>query len=68
MQVKTPVGTFPLHLVGIRVDTGRPTLDTAMGAWRSEVTAERSDAPLAALLLAVLAAMFLLGRASSGRR
>ena len=65
MRVLSPVGTFPLRLTGARLKDGRPVLDTAMGVWRSEVSFELSDLPLAALAAGLLAAAFAAGRASA---
>ncbi len=67
MRVLTPVGTFPLHLAGVRVSDNRPVIDTAMGAWRSEIRFDRDDVLLVAAVLGVLAAAFAVGRASKRR-
>jgi hypothetical protein len=40
-------------------------VDTRLGAWRSEVTLERSVAPLAAAALGLLALVYALGRRSA---
>lgn len=64
MQVRSPVGTFPLRITGARIAGGAPRLDTAMGAWRSEVTLDRNDLPLAIAAAGALAAAFALGRHS----
>jgi hypothetical protein len=65
MRVLSPVGTFPMRLTGARLKDGRPVLDTAMGVWRSEVSFELSDLPLAALAAGLLAGAFAAGRASA---
>jgi hypothetical protein len=64
MRVLSPVGTFPLSLKGIRLADGRPVVDTAMGAWRSEIRLDRHDVPLVAVAVGLIAASFLLGRVS----
>ena len=64
MQVQSPVGTFPLRVAGVRLDGRTLKLETYLGAWRSEVTLDRSDAPLAAAALGLLALAFALGRRS----
>jgi hypothetical protein len=68
MRVLSPVGTFPLRLTGARLKDGRPVLDMAMGVWRSEVTFEPGDLPLAGLGVILLAAAFTAGRASAPPR
>ena len=65
MRVLSPVGTFPLRLTGVRLSGGKPVLDTAMGVWRSEVSFERGDLPLAVLAAGLLAGAFAAGRASA---
>lgn len=62
MRVQSPVGEFPVTLVGAKLEHGRPTVEMAMGAWRSRVSLERADAPLLAALLLLLAAVFAAGR------
>jgi hypothetical protein len=39
-----------------------------MGAWRSEVTFDRTDLPVAAMVLAAAALLVAAGRATSGHR
>ena len=65
MQVQSPVGTFPLRLVGVRLQGHSLKVDTYLGAWRSEVTLDRSDARLAAAVFALLGLAFALGRTSA---
>jgi hypothetical protein len=65
MQVQSPVGTFPLRFAGVRLQGRSLRVDTRLGAWRSEVTLERSDAPLAAAALGLLALVYALGRRSA---
>ena len=67
MRVQSPVGEFPLRVRGVRLREGRVTVDTALGAWTSGVTFDRSDLAVAGFAVAVLAFVFVLGRAS-GRR
>lgn len=64
MQVKSPVGVFPMRITRARLSRDGMRLDTAMGAWRSEVELDRSDVPLLATGVAALAAAFVLGRLS----
>jgi hypothetical protein len=66
MQVRSPVGTFPLRITGARVADGAPRFDAAMGAWRSEVALDRRDVPLVAAAVGMLAVAFALGRYSRG--
>ncbi len=66
MQVQSPVGTFPLRVAGVRLQRGSLKVDTYLGAWRSEVTVDRSDARLAVAVLGLLAIVFALGRRSAG--
>lgn len=66
MQVRSPVGTFPLRITGARIADGAPRFDTAMGAWRSEVALDRGDVPLVTAAAAALAVAFVLGRYSRG--
>jgi hypothetical protein len=54
MQVLSPVGRFRVSLGGARWEHGRPVLDVRMGAWRSEVTLERRDLPLAGAALGLV--------------
>ena len=61
MRVLSPVGTFPLSVTGARVGRTGVVIDTAMGAWRSEVRLERRDAPMVALAVGVLIGAFTLG-------
>ena len=65
MQVLSPVGTFPLKITHASLRGRRPTFEAAMGAWRSEVTLDRGDLPLAAGALAALALAFAAGRLSA---
>ena len=65
MQVQSPVGTFPLRVAGVRFQGSSLKVDAYLGAWRSEVTLDRSDAPLAAAALGLLALVFALGRRSA---
>jgi hypothetical protein len=65
MRVLSPVGTFPLRLTGARLKDGKPVLDTAMGAWRSEVIFEAGDVPIAILAIGLIAVAFAAGRASA---
>lgn len=68
MQVLSPVGTFPVKLTGVRVGPGGPRLQTAMGAWHSEVSVERADLPLLGAAAGALAVAFLLGRLTANHR
>jgi len=68
VQVLSPVGAFPLRLVGARMKSGALVIEAAMGAWKSEIRLERSDLPLAGAAVAVLALAFAWGRASSRKR
>lgn len=67
MRVLSPVGTFPLRLTGARLERSGPVVDTAMGAWRSEVRLDRADVPVAAAAACLLAGAFLIGWASGHR-
>jgi hypothetical protein len=67
MQVQSPVGEFPVALVGFELDGPIPKLRMDMGAWRSRVSFDRGDLPLLAALLTVLALVFLGGRRSARR-
>jgi hypothetical protein len=67
MRVLSPVGAFPLSVTGARLSRAGLVIDTAMGAWRSEVRVERRDLPLVALAAGTLAAAFTLGY-SAGKR
>jgi hypothetical protein len=67
MEVLTPVGRFPLRIVGAHLAGDGLRVETRLGAWRSTIAFERADRPLAACAVAILAGAFLLGRAS-GRR
>jgi hypothetical protein len=67
MRVQSPVGQFPVHVVGIGLRHGRPTVEIAMGAWRSRVWFERTDVPLIAAVLLLLASVFAAGRRSASR-
>jgi hypothetical protein len=62
MQVRSPVGTFPVHITAARIGRGGLTLATTMGAWRSEISLDRRDLPLLAGGVALLAAAYALGR------
>jgi hypothetical protein len=66
MEVVSPVGSFPLRLRSARIRDGKVRVNADMGAWRSEVGLGREDLPLVAACAAVLAVVFLLGRASKG--
>jgi hypothetical protein len=68
MRVQSPVGTFPVRVVGARLEGTSPCVETTMGAWRSEVRFERSDAPFAVIALAILLLAFLAGRQSAPSR
>jgi hypothetical protein len=61
------VGRFPLRVKRVRLHNGRVRVDTALGAWTSEVSFDRSDTTLAGGVLGALLAAFALGRVS-GRR
>ena len=61
MRVQSPVGEFPVKIVSVRLDRGRPELHVAMGAWRSKVSLERADVPLVGSILLLLAAIFVAG-------
>ena len=65
MQVQTPVGTFPLRIAGVRLQGSSLKVDSYLGAWRSEVTLDRSDAPLAGAAFGLLTLVFALGRRSA---
>jgi len=65
MQVQSPVGTFPLRVAGVRLHGRSLKVDTYLGAWRSEVTLDRSDVRLAAALVGLLALVFAVGRRSA---
>jgi hypothetical protein len=62
MQVRSPVGTFPVHITAARIGRGGVTLATSMGAWRSEIKFDRQDLPLLAGGVALLAGAYALGR------
>jgi len=64
MQVQSPVGTFPLKVRRVRIQDGAVRVDTALGAWASEVRFDRADAPLVGAALGTLVLSFLAGRAS----
>ena len=68
MHVLSPVGTFPLRVQRARVEDGRVVIETAMGAWRSEVRLDRSDIPLVAGALGSLVMAFAFGRISARGR
>jgi hypothetical protein len=68
MQVLSPVGTFPLRFTGVHIKQRIPVIDTAMGAWRSELRLDRHDLPLAAAAVGVISTAFLLGRVCMRRR
>jgi hypothetical protein len=65
MQVQSPVGSFPLRVAGVRLQGRSLKVDTYLGAWRSEVTLDRTDARLAAVVFGLLALVFALGRRSA---
>jgi hypothetical protein len=66
MRVLSPVGAFPLKLTGAHIEEhSTPVVDTAMGAWRSEVRFDRHDLPLFAAVAGLLVGVFLVGRLSS---
>jgi hypothetical protein len=68
MQVISPVGAFPLRVQRARVEDGRIVIETAMGAWRSEVRLDRSDIPLVAGALGSLVVAFAFGRITGRSR
>ena len=65
MRVLSPVGTFPMKLTGAHLEERRPVIDTAMGAWRSEVRLDRNALPLIAAAAGLVVSVFLLGRLTS---
>jgi hypothetical protein len=64
MRVQSPVGEFPVTPVAVHLKGGAPSVELAMGAWRSRVSLTRQDGPLIAAVLAVLALVYLAGRRS----
>ncbi|GJJ23748.1 hypothetical protein MTY414_74220 [Mycolicibacterium mageritense] len=46
MEVLSPVGRFRVSAHGVRIRNGRLIIGASLGAWRSEVTFEKADAPL----------------------
>ena len=68
MRVQSPVGTFPVGVRRVRFTLRGPAIDASMGAWRSEVTFDRTDLPVAAMVLAAAALLVAAGRATSGHR
>lgn len=62
MQVRSPVGTFPVHITAARFGRRGLTLATSMGAWRSEIRLDRHDLPLLTGAAALLAGAYALGR------
>jgi hypothetical protein len=67
MRVLSPVGSFPLKVTGAHLAKRTPVIDTAMGAWRSEVRLGAEDLPLFAAVLGCVAGAFVLGRLTSRR-
>ena len=67
MQVRSPVGTFPLKVRRVRLQRGGVSLDTTLGAWASEVRFGRSDVGLLSVAVGALMLSFLAGRASVRR-
>lgn len=67
MRVQSPVGTFPVRIVGAHLEGTTPCVDATMGVWRSEVRLEPRDVPLVGLALALLVSAFLAGRRSGSR-
>jgi len=65
MQVRSPVGTFPVRITGAGIAGGVPRIKTAMGAWRSEISLDRGDVPLLIAAAGALVAAFVLGRRSA---
>lgn len=65
MRVLSPVGEFPVRITGVRISKRRPIVESAMGAWRSEIHFEKSDLPYLIAAVAGFAAVFLAGRRSS---
>lgn len=72
MQVLSPVGRFPVTVDGVHIQDRRIVVKASLGAWRSEVTLERSDLPLVSVVLAVLGvvplATFGIGRWSTSSK
>ena len=72
MQVLSPVGRFAVNYHGLYIQDRRIVVRASLGAWRSEVTLERSDIPLISSILAVFSALplvtFCLGRRSASRK
>lgn len=64
MRVVSPVGEFPVRITGARISKRRPIVESAMGAWRSELHFEKSDVLYLIAAVAGLAAAFLAGRRS----
>jgi hypothetical protein len=67
VQVQSPVGEFPVALVGVKLDGPVPRVQLAMGAWRSHVSFDRGDLPLLVALVTILALVFVGGRRSAPR-
>lgn len=67
MQVRSPVGVFPVHVTAARIGRDGVTLATSMGAWRSEIRLDRSDLPLVASGIGALAGAYALGRLTAAR-
>jgi hypothetical protein len=65
MRIQSPVGEFPVTLVGVSAERGAPKIDMAMGAWRSRVSFDRGDYPLLVVLAAAVLLVFLAGRRSA---
>jgi hypothetical protein len=68
VEVQSPVGTFPLRLSGVKIDSGGLRVRTTMGAWRSEVRLGREDAPMIAAVLGSWILTYLWGRRQRGAR
>jgi hypothetical protein len=71
VEVLSPVGRFRVSAHGVRIHDGRLVIGASLGAWRSEVTFERTDAPLIVSALGAaglaIAAAFGAGRWSATR-
>ncbi len=46
MEVLSPVGRFRVSAHGVQIRDGRLVIGASLGAWRSEVTFEKTDVPL----------------------
>lgn len=68
MRVLSPVGTFPLRVTGVRRQRDGLVIDTAMGAWHSEVRLDCEDLPLVFAIVGVIVSAFLFGRLTLSRR